>query len=103
MYLDLDKYPDGAPYYELEINKSEDKNSPGHYFHKPCFIILNLAVGGHFTGIVGEEDTDKITALNVGNNYEARMYIDYIRVYQKGDNGEMYAGPAIIREISGKY
>ena len=46
---------------------------PGH------FILFNLAIGGHFTGILNPA---AITALpNEGS--EAKMYVDYVRVYQK--------------------
>ncbi len=95
MYLDMDKYPGREPYYELSINSYENENSPGNYFHKKCFILFNLAVGGHFTGIVGDANIEKITGLNAGNNYEAAMYVDYIRIYQKGEAGEEYFGPSV--------
>jgi beta-glucanase (GH16 family) len=85
MYLDLDKNPDANPYYEMNINGYDAENSPGHYFHKPFFILFNLAVGGNFPGIW---EIDKITALNESNNFEAKMYIDYIKVYQKGEEGD---------------
>ena len=49
----------------------------GHYFNHDFFILFNLAVGGHFTGITDSKD---ITALNNG---EAKMYVDWVRVYQK--------------------
>lgn len=51
------------------------------YFHKPYFIILDLAVGGDFTGITSPAG---VTALpNDGS--EAQMLVDYIRVYQQKD------------------
>jgi beta-glucanase (GH16 family) len=87
MYLDLDKYPDSRPYYTLGINGFDDVNSPGYYFNKQFFIILNLAVGGHFTGIM---EASGINALNEQNDFEAKMYIDYVRLYQKGNDDELY-------------
>ena len=45
MYLDMDKYPDSAPYYKMDINDTSDDWSTGHYFHHDFFIIFNLAVG----------------------------------------------------------
>ena len=77
MYLDLDKYPDAKPYFEMGIADTSNDLSPGKYFHKDHFIILNLAVGGNFTQIW---DINKVTALNSG---EAKMYVDFVKVYQK--------------------
>ena len=85
MYLDLDKYPNNAAYYEMTINGEDVAGNPRRYFHKPNFVILNLAIGGNFTQLW---DINKITALNAANNYEAKMYIDFVRVYQKGVAGE---------------
>lgn len=76
MYLDLDKYPDAEPYYRMGISDTKDDWATGNYFHKECFLLFNLAVGGHFTGIL---DASRITAFDD----QARMYVDYIRVYQK--------------------
>ncbi len=81
MYLDLDEYPDRSPYYEMAISMSDSSNGwdVGHYFHHDYFILLNLAVGGSFTGIY---NASGITALpNDGD--EAYMYVDWVRVYQK--------------------
>ena len=79
MYLDLDRNPEAEPYYRMGISETEDEWATGRYFHKDCFILFNLAVGGYFTGIL---DPAKITALP-GAGDEARMYIDYVKVYQK--------------------
>lgn len=79
MYLDLDKDPNAAPYYEMGIEGTDDEWATGRYFHHDHFILFNLAVGGRFTGILNPEG---ITALpNEGD--EAKMYVDYVRVYQK--------------------
>lgn len=87
MYLDLDKYPNVQPYYKMDIpdNKPDDVNYPGNYFHKLNFILFNLAVGGDFTGI---HNPSQITALNDGNGQRQSMYINYVRIYQKGVAGE---------------
>ncbi len=95
MYLDLDRNPNKEPYLEMGINGKDEPGNVGRYFHKPYYIIFNCAVGGHFTGITGSNNYDKITALNAGNNYEAKMYVDYVRVYQKGDVGEEFHGPEL--------
>jgi len=92
MYLDLDKYPSNNPYYEMNISQNSDPSHPCHYFHKPFFVIFNLAIGGNFTGIW---DINNVTALNAGNNYQAKMYVDYVKVYQKGDTSEEYHGPTM--------
>ncbi len=92
MYLDLDKYPSNNPYYEMNISQNSDPSHPCHYFHKPFFVIFNLAIGGDFTGI---RDINNVTALNAGNNYQAKMYVDYVKVYQKGDTSEEYHGPTM--------
>jgi beta-glucanase (GH16 family) len=41
-------------------------------FHKPFYIILNLALGGDWPG--QKIDDSKLPA---------KMYVDYVRVYQK--------------------
>lgn len=80
MYLDLDKYPNVAPYYEMGIEGTDDEWATGLYFHHDHFILFNLAVGGHFTGIVN--NPGGITALPTDGS-EAKMYVDFVRVYQK--------------------
>ncbi|MBQ7423714.1 MAG: glycoside hydrolase family 16 protein [Prevotella sp.] len=84
MYVDLDKYPDAKPYYEIGIKGSDIDSewSTGLYFHKNFYILYDLAVGGTFTGITGNNNADRITALADG---EKKMYIDWVRVYQKDD------------------
>ena len=100
MYLDLDKYPNTAPYFEMSIAGDGEPNHPSRYFHKPFHLITNLAVGGYFTGIPAPEkypatisedceNFQKITALP-NDSASAKMYIDYIRLYQKGDKGESF-------------
>lgn len=41
-------------------------------FHKPYFILLNLAVGGNWPG--SPDDS---------TNFPAKMYVDYVRVYSE--------------------
>lgn len=84
MYLDLDRYPSASPYYQMTIPLSTALDAPGTYFHKPNFILLNLAVGGNFPSIW---NADGITALANGPR---SMYVDYVRIYQKGDAGEFF-------------
>lgn len=75
MYVDLDKYPDAEPYYIMNVNNPDSDRHPANYLHVPCFVLLNVAVGGNFTGIW---DINQITALSSG---EASMYIDYVRIF----------------------
>jgi beta-glucanase (GH16 family) len=60
-------YIDSVKFYESNIlgNSTEE-------FQNPFFIILNLAVGGNWPG---QEIDDSLLP--------AKMYIDYVRVYQK--------------------
>ncbi|MDO9254061.1 MAG: family 16 glycosylhydrolase [Bacteroidales bacterium] len=97
MYLDQDRYPKVKPFYKQRIqNGANTPNAGGgnftiiyNQFHKPFHIVYNLAVGGTYVGIY---DINSITALAGG---PAKMYIDYIRIYQKGDAGELFTGPSI--------
>lgn len=85
MYVDMDTHPEMGPYYEMTIPETTDMTAPGAYFHKENFILFNLAVGGNFPGIW---DINGITALNEGNNYQQSMYVNYVKVYQKGTPDE---------------
>ena len=77
MYLDLDKNPGEQPYFEMNIDDVSQQNSAGLYFHKQFFLLLNVAVGGVLPNIY---DPGAVTALNNG---DAKMYVDYVRVYQQ--------------------
>lgn len=60
---------DEKKYHQLPIN------NPGfgtEEFHQPFFILLNLAIGGDWPGQIIDD-----------SKFPARMYIDYVRVYQK--------------------
>ena len=76
-----------APYYKIDIPQDDPGNewSAGNYFHKNNFILFNLAVGGNFPGI---HNASGITALNDGNGQEASMYVNYVKIYQKGTPDE---------------
>jgi len=89
MYLDLDKYPDNPPYVTMGTGSID-------IFNKPFFVILNLAIGGNFTGITGNNNIGQITAFDKADDQEPKMYIDYIKVYQKGDIDEEYNGPELL-------
>ena len=95
MYVDLDAHPTTSPYYSMTIPVSSEDNAPGKYFHKPNGIIFNLAVGGQFPGIY---DINGITALSSGSR---SMYVDWVRVYQKGDAGESFYSAVASDPIEG--
>ena len=63
-------YLDNVEFYSF--NTGTDPNLTE--FHNPHFLLLNLAVGGGYTGIFNENG---ITATLPG-----KMYVDYIRLYQ---------------------
>jgi len=96
MYLDWDNNPNATPYYEMYIPilAGQEADHPSNYFHKQSFVLFNLAVGGNFPQIW---DINQITALNAGNNYEAKMYVDFVKLYQKGlpEENEEYTGPVL--------
>ena len=58
----------------VEFNSATILNSANNTgaFHKPFFIILNLAVGGDWPG----QDVDD-------SKFPASMYVDWVKVYQK--------------------
>lgn len=87
MYVDLDRMPVQSPYFRMSIPADDPDNvwSPGNYFHKDNFILFNMAVGGDFTGI---HEPENITALNDENGQSASMYVNYVKVYQKGTPDE---------------
>ncbi|MEZ3521647.1 MAG: family 16 glycosylhydrolase [Muribaculaceae bacterium] len=87
MYVDLDRNPDAEPYFAMDFpcNEPDNEWSPGNYFHKPNFILFNLAVGGNFPGI---HNAEGITALNENNGQQASMYVNYVKIYQKGTPDE---------------
>jgi beta-glucanase (GH16 family) len=89
MYMDKDAYPNKDPYFHanLEPNDDDDYNRQ-LVFGKPNFVIANLAIGGNFPGIF---NIDGITALNNG---PCKMYIDWIRIYQRGDANESFVSPS---------
>ncbi len=94
MYCDLDKYPDQEPYFKKNIEGESETfpNWAGNFFHKEFFILFNLAVGGNFPNIY---DANEITALNDENGQRASMYINYVKIYQKGtpDESQFFTDP----------
>ena len=68
-------------------------------FHQPHFILLNLAVGGIYTGLL---DSSQITATT-----PAEMLIDYVRIYDNGftklGGSSLPAEPVVGAEYSGSW
>jgi len=71
------------PYYEATITNEYDSYN---YFHKPFYILFNMAVGGDYPNILNAEN---ITALPT-EGCEAKMYIDYVRIYQEEGKVNVY-------------
>lgn len=80
-YLDDSK----EPYFTKSIKSGF---SLSDYFHHPYYIIFNLAVGGDYTGLLSPSD---ITALPSEGD-EAKMYVDYVRLYQKEGSENVTTG-----------
>jgi beta-glucanase (GH16 family) len=59
---------DGMQYHQVDIRGSVNSTEE---FHKPHFIILNLAIGGDWPGNPDETTT-----------FPDTMFVDYVRVYQ---------------------
>jgi beta-glucanase (GH16 family) len=74
---------DGQPFFEFAISDIEGASL--HEFHHQYFLLLNLAVGGSYTGVMS---ADGITAP-----LPAKMEIDYLRLYQN-PGSELYTGAA---------
>ena len=70
---------DGAQFWEANIANSINGTDE---FHKPFFILLNLAIGGNWPG-----------SPNSSTILPAKMYVDYVRVYQDGGTTTQVATP----------
>jgi len=70
---------DGVQFWEGNIANSINGTDE---FHKPFFIILNLAVGGNWPG-----------SPNSTTVFPAKMYVDYVRVYQDGGTTTQVSTP----------
>ncbi|WP_058834498.1 glycoside hydrolase family 16 protein [Luteimonas abyssi] len=75
---------DGNQYFEFFIGQPALDNASLQEFHQQHFLLLNMAVGGTYTGITAPAG---ITAPLPG-----RMEIDYIRLYQDHPDSQLYIG-----------
>jgi len=86
----IDMYMDKVqtPYFHADLEPNDDADYNRQLvFGKPNFLIANVAVGGNFPQIW---EINKITALAGGPR---SMYIDWIRIYQRGDQNESFSCP----------
>lgn len=70
------------------IGISNPANFGGEEFHNPHFLLLNMAVGGNYTGI--NEFPGDITA-----SFPAEYRVDWIRIYDNGFTDLGGSGPPI--------
>ncbi|KDC55556.1 di-heme oxidoredictase family protein [Pseudoalteromonas sp. S3431] len=59
-------------------------------FQAPFYLLLNLAVGGNFTDAI---TNNQVTAIK-----PAKMYVDYVRVYELDGQGEVFIGDQTVPE-----
>ena len=77
--------------YAWAIDISNPDAFGGHEFHAPHFFIINLAIGGNFTGLF---NPNSITAP-----LPAEYLIDYVRIYDNGHT--ILDGPGLIQPCPG--
>jgi len=65
----IDLFVDDKKYFSFDINKATESGE--NPFRKPHFLILNLALGGTWGGLIDDSILPQ------------RMTVDYVRVYQK--------------------
>jgi beta-glucanase (GH16 family) len=65
----IDLFVDDKKYVSLDVNKAD--NDGRNPFHKPHYLILNLALGGSWGGPIDD------------SIFPQRMTVDYVRIYQK--------------------
>jgi beta-glucanase (GH16 family) len=71
---------DNTQFFTIDISKAESNMEE---FHRPQYVLLNLAVGGNYTG--------QASAAAITAPLPAAMLVDYVRLYQNpGD--ELYLG-----------
>ncbi len=66
-----------TPYFAMDITGADAEE----FRDWPHYFILNLAVGGSFPGITNPN--------NISAPFPAKMYVDYIRVYQQEGVGDL--------------
>ena len=85
-------YLDNVEYYSFDISGGDAANVSE--FHKPHYLLLNIAIGGSYTGLFTEG------AINAP--FPSQMHVDYIKLYQnKGDS--LYLAPDSKGKIKNKH
>ncbi|WP_315072849.1 family 16 glycosylhydrolase [uncultured Clostridium sp.] len=79
-------FVDGTQYLEANIQNNINGTDE---FHKPFFILFNLAIGGDWPG-----SPDSSTV------FPAKMYVDYVRVYQQGQTTQAPSVPNGLSAIA---
>jgi beta-glucanase (GH16 family) len=79
MYLD----DNTSPYFVMNVNGADAEEFRDY----PMQLLFNLAVGGSFTGILNPS--------GISAPMPSKMYVDYIRVYQKEGEGELIKNPPL--------
>jgi beta-glucanase (GH16 family) len=72
--------------YEAPFYISDESSE----FQEPFYFLMNLAVGGSFTDATSD---NQVTAP-----FDARMLVDYVRVYKYNGEGEVIMGNTAIKE-----
>jgi beta-glucanase (GH16 family) len=68
-------YVDGH-LYQIQTNWTSSSGDPYPApFDKPCFIIMNLAVGGNYVG------NPSVATINANGGFPGELQVDYVRVF----------------------
>jgi beta-glucanase (GH16 family) len=93
-------YLDNVEHYSFDISGGAAANVSE--FHSPHYLLLNLAVGGSYTGIFKADADTLDTEGGINATFPSRMYVDYIKLYQnKGDS--LYLSPNSKGKITNQY
>jgi beta-glucanase (GH16 family) len=82
LFVDLDRDPAAPPYFTLDISdRGAAATAP---FHRPFYLLFNLAVGGHFpldgSSAALQNTIGNVTALAAA---DAHLYVDFVRLYRQ--------------------
>jgi beta-glucanase (GH16 family) len=69
-------YLDGTSFFTMDISNPTSNSS--EEFHNPHFILLNMAIGGAYTGL--------LNASSITATMPAQMMVDYVRLYQNNSD-----------------
>ena len=87
----ISTYIDGIWIWTIDI--TNPASFGGEEFHQPHFLLLNLAVGGNYTGITGESS-------NITATFPAEYRVDWIRIYDNGFTTLGGIGPQLDLDVS---